>query len=137
MIEDSLPIAVSEVLVCTNEAAEEKALAVLSCLLKHGAWPTPKQLSLIGSEAGFELSSECFLDAVCFANNPLLVGMILSLQLAEAAEVGKEGQRQVASRLQKEVERLVLEVFERLPQTVDGFQQDDTIREGMKASSDS
>lgn len=40
---------------------------------------------------------------------------------------------QVVARLQKEVEDLVLEIFERLPQTVDGFQGGDLVPEGMKA----
>lgn len=42
--------------------------------------------------------------------------------------------RQVAARLQKEVEDLVLEVFERLPQTVDGFRDGDVAGSGMEVS---
>lgn len=42
--------------------------------------------------------------------------------------------RQVAARLQKEVEDLVLEVFERLPQTVDGFRDGDIAGSGMEVS---
>lgn len=41
---------------------------------------------------------------------------------------------QVAARLQKEVEDLVLEVFERLPQTVDGFRDGDIAGSGMEVS---
>lgn len=40
----------------------------------------------------------------------------------------------MVSRLQKEIEDLVLEIFERLPQTVDGFEGGGLIREGMKVS---
>lgn len=43
--------------------------------------------------------------------------------------------RQVALRLQNEVEDLVLEVFERLPQTVDGFREGDIAGSGMDVSS--
>lgn len=41
---------------------------------------------------------------------------------------------QVAERLRKEVEDLVLEVFERLPQTVDGFREGNIAGSGMEAS---
>lgn len=41
---------------------------------------------------------------------------------------------QVALRLQKEVEDLVLEVFERLPQTVDGFRDGNIAGSGMEVS---
>lgn len=40
----------------------------------------------------------------------------------------------MAARLQKEVEDLVLEVFERLPQTVDGFRDGDIAGSGMEVS---
>lgn len=133
-IEHSLSFAISEVFGATDASEEAGALGVVSCILEHGVWPSPKQLSLIGSSAGFESAKKCFLDAMCSANNPLLVGMILALQLADAAGMGNEGQRQVASRLQNEVEDLVSEVFERLPQTVDGFQEGDRERGGMEAS---
>lgn len=85
----------SEVLGSNVLDREERAVEVLSCLIKHGAGPTPRQLSLVGSKAGFEAARKCFLDAVCFAVNPLLVGMRLSLLLADAGELGNEGQRQV------------------------------------------
>lgn len=127
-----MPIAVSEILGSANDTAEAAALDVLACLLKYGTCLTSKQISSVGSGVGFEPLRKCLLDAVCLATNPLLVGMTLSLQLEDAAGCGREGQRQMASRLQKEVEDLVLEVFERLPQTVDGFQNGDTLGEGMK-----
>lgn len=130
----ALPFAISKVLASADRTTENEALGVLSGLLKYGPWPTPKQLSLLGSVAGFEASSKCLLDAMCSAKNPLLVGMILSLRLAEAAGLGKEGQRRLAARLQQQVEDLVLEVFERLPQTVDGLETGDKFHGGMKAS---
>ncbi|CAM9776300.1 unnamed protein product [Ectocarpus fasciculatus] len=133
VIDDCLPLAMSEVLVSNNPVRENEAVSVLSCLIKHGAGPTPRQVSLVGSKVGFEAARKCFLDAVCSAVNPLLVGMRLSLLLADAGEMGNEGQRQVALRLQKEVEDLVLEVFERLPQTVDGFREGDIAGSGMEA----
>lgn len=134
LIENSLQVAVSKVLESSDRVAQMKALDVLSALLKHGIWPTGRQLSQISHETGFEPAKKCFLDAVCLAVNPLLVGMILSLRLSEAAGSGKEGQRQKASRLQQEVENLVLEVFERLPKTVDGFEEDDSKQGGMQVS---
>eukprot|EP00903_Cladosiphon_okamuranus_P010230 g9689.t1 len=130
-----LPLAVSEVLVSKDTAQEEKAVEVLSCLIRHGAGPSAKQVSQISSKAGFASARKCFLDAICAAVNPLLVGMRLSLLLENAGGIGTEGQRQVAARLQNEVEDLVLEVFERLPQTVDGFRKGDIAGSGMEACS--
>lgn len=95
VIDDCLPLAMSEVLVSNNPVREKEAVSVLSCLIKHGAGPTPRQVSLVGSKVGFEEARKCFLDAVCSAVNPLLVGMRLSLLLADAGEMGNEGQRQV------------------------------------------
>ncbi|CAN0069824.1 unnamed protein product [Scytosiphon promiscuus] len=134
IIDDCLPLAMSELLGSVDITREERAVEVLSCLIRHGAGPTPRQISLVGSKAGFKAARKCFLDAVCSAINPLLVGMRLSLLLADAAGMGNEGQRRVAERLQKEVEELVLEVFERLPQTVDGFRDGDIAGSGMEAS---
>lgn len=135
-LDDALPLAVSEVLAATSTDPDRHAgtLDVLACLLSHGVWPTPKQICMVTSAKGFQRSRKCFLDAICSAVNPLLVGMILSLTLAEAAELGNEGQRQVVARLQKEVEDLVLEVFERLPKTVDGFQAGGIEHTGMDVS---
>lgn len=95
IIDDCLPLAMSELLMSNNQVRGNEAVSVLSCLIKHGAGPTPRQVSLVGSKAGFEAARKCFLDAVCSAVNPLLVGMRLSLLLADAAERGNEGQRQV------------------------------------------
>lgn len=95
IIDDSLPLAMSELLGSVDLAREERAVEVLSCLITHGAGPTPRQLSLVGAKAGFKAARKCFLDAVCSAINPLLVGMRLSLLLADAAGMGNEGQRRV------------------------------------------
>lgn len=94
-IDNCLPLAMSEVLGSRVLEREERAIEVISCLIKHGAGPTPRQLSLIGSKAGFKAARKCLLDAVCSAVNPLLVGMRLSLLLADAGGMGNEGQRQV------------------------------------------
>lgn len=134
-IEGSLPFAILKVLGKSGTPQDENALDVLASLLKHGAWPTPRQLFLVVSNVGFEPSQKCFLDAVCLAQNPFLVGMILSLQLADAGEFGNEGHQLVAARLQNEVEKLVLEIFERLPKTVNGFQEVDADLGGMKVNS--
>lgn len=133
-LDHALPVATSEVLASTDQGRQAGALDVIAYLLSHGVWPTPKQINAVSGAGGFEASRKCFLDAMCSAVNPLLVGMILSLRLAEASELAKEGQRQVVSRLQNEVEELLMEVFERLPNTVDGFQDDDIDHTGMDVS---
>lgn len=134
IIEDCLPCAIFEFLESSSKLGKENSLDVIASLLKHGIWPTPRQLSLIGSNAGFESSKKCLLDAISLATNPVLVGMTLSLQLSGSAGLGNEAHRQTASRLQNAVEELLLEIFERLPQTVDGFEEVEPIRGGMKAS---
>lgn len=48
--------------------------------------------------------------------------------------MGNEGQQQVVARLKNEVEDLLSEVFERLPQTVDGFQEGGIEHSGMDVS---
>lgn len=97
-IDNCLHLAMSEVLGSYDLAREKRAVEVLSCLIKYGAGPTPRQLSLIGSKAGFVAARKCLLDAVCSAVNPLLVGMRLSLLLEDAGGMGNEGQRQVGCR---------------------------------------
>lgn len=97
-LDGCLTLAMSEVLVSKDPAHAETSVEVLSCLIRHGAGPTPRQISLIGSRAGFVSARKCFLDAICSAVNPLLVGMRLSLLLEDAGGIGNEGQRQVYSR---------------------------------------
>lgn len=64
----------------------------------------------------------CFLRAVSSADNPFLPGMALSVALAEAGENAAEGERKKIVSLGKSIEALLLEILERLPQTVLGFE---------------
>lgn len=67
---------------------------------------------------------DCFLDEVVSARNPLVPGFHLSVTLASAAEKAfEEGERRKLIGLQESVNALLLEILERLPQTVRGFEE--------------
>lgn len=68
---------------------------------------------------------DCFRDAVSSAGNPFIPGMTLSVSLADAALMLVEGDRRVILSLQRAVDDLLLEILERLPQTVGGLQGED------------
>lgn len=62
----------------------------------------------------------CFL-AVTSAANPFIPGITLSAVLAEAAKHADEGERKTLIEIREGIDELLLEMFERLPQTVSGF----------------
>lgn len=63
----------------------------------------------------------CFL-AVTSAANPFIPGITLSTVLAEAAKQANEGERRTLIDVRAGIDELLLEIFERLPQTVRGFE---------------
>ena len=63
----------------------------------------------------------CFL-AVTSAANPFIPGITLSTVLAEAAKKANEGERRTLTEVREGIDELLLEIFERLPQTVSGFE---------------
>ncbi|CAM9354242.1 unnamed protein product, partial [Ascophyllum nodosum] len=65
--------------------------------------------------------TESLLTEVESASNPLIPGMNLSVPLAEAAVGAREGERRRLISLQNRVDKYLLEVLERLPQTIQGF----------------
>lgn len=66
------------------------------------------------------LKSSCLNGIEC-AENPFLPGMALSLALKKAAENALEGEQRELIAAQESIDALLLEIFERLPQTVRGF----------------
>ncbi|CAM9861414.1 unnamed protein product [Sphacelaria rigidula] len=97
------------------------AMHILSSLLEHGARPEPSFLVDLSRNISLEWLKEAYLGAVTSARNPFIPGMNLSVQLTGAAGQAPEGERRKIESLQSSVDALLLELLERLPQTVRGF----------------
>lgn len=102
-------------------------LKTLSSLMANFAQPSAgdlKQLSQL--HASGELFKSCCLQAVTSAANPFIPGITLSIRLDEAAneaaKQGSEGERRTIMDIKSSIDELLLEIFERLPQTVRGFE---------------
>ena len=99
-------------------------LRLLSSLIANSAQPLPsslKDLSRVWT-AG-DVFKSCCLRAVTSAANPFIPGITLSRTLSEAAKQAGEGERRTLFDIKSSIDELVLEIFERLPQTVRGFQE--------------
>lgn len=97
-------------------------LVTLSSLIASSARPSADLLKEISRrhDPG-DLFKNCCLRAVTSAANPFIPGMTLSIGLGQAAKQATEGEQRTISGLQSNVEELLLEMFERLPRTVRGF----------------
>lgn len=118
----------------TKRAAKD----ILSSLLEYGARPSHSFLVELSREKSLEWLKEVCLGAVTSARNPFVPGMTLSVKLAGAAGKAPEGERRNILFLQDSVDALLLELLERLPQTVRGFDdllfkilKQDGIEDGM------
>lgn len=95
----------------------------LKNLLRNNGRPEIHELiGLSRRHARGEGLRECCLGAVTSAENPFIPGMNLSLALSGAAAKAPEGERGGIWDIQRSVDRLLLEIFERLPQTVRAFE---------------
>ena len=65
---------------------------------------------------------ECFIDALAWVDNPFIPGMIISVALDDAAPKGPEREGRALGLLMDTVDDVLLEVLERLPQTLRRFQ---------------
>lgn len=97
-------------------------LNILSSLMARSARPSTEHLIDLelsqhhqSQKSGFR---DCCLKAITSAINPLVPGMNLSLDLASAASEAPEGDQPRIREVQASVDALLLEIFERLPQTV-------------------
>ena len=108
---------------------ESRLSKILSMLIRHSARPTPPFLQWAardntdGKEYLWPIFTEVLLIEVESTSNPLIPGMNLSVPLAEAAEGGRERERRRLLLFQKRVDKFVLEVLGRLPQTTQGFEK--------------
>ena len=101
---------------------------IFSGLIHCSARPAPEFLQKLAhdtrkdSSHGWERFAELVLLAVESATNPLIQGMSLSVSLADAAERAREGEKRRLVDLRQSLDDFMMEVLERLPQTVRGFQ---------------
>lgn len=98
-------------------------LTILSSLLANSAQPSPSDLKTLSRRhASGDRFKSCCLRAITSAGNPFIPGMTLSIRLAEAAKQATEGEQRTIVDIQSSVDELLLEIFERLPRTVRGFE---------------
>ena len=97
------------------------AIEVLACLLQYPAELEPKDLEELSRNASSDWLGICFLETMASVENPFVAGMTLSVALAKAAVLAPQGERRKLLSLQKKVDALLLEILERLPQTVHAF----------------
>lgn len=114
----------AELSITPGDVLRRVALEFLSYLLANYAIPKIGDLIKLSTSAR-QTSDGCFktccLLAVSSAANPFISGMNLSVALSRAAEKAQEGARKSLISLQNKIDNLLLEIFERLPQTVGGF----------------
>lgn len=95
-----------------------------SYLLANYSIPETGDLLML-SDSARRASDKCFktccLRGVSSAANPFIAGIHLSVALSGAAKTAQEGEQKAIISLQNKVGNLLLEIFERLPQTVGGF----------------
>lgn len=98
------------------------AVEVLGCLLEHPVALDPSGLERLSRKAPEQWLTTCFLETVASVENPFVAGTTLSVALSKAADDAPQGERRKLSSLQNKLDALLLEVLERLPQTVQGFE---------------
>lgn len=97
------------------------AIDVLSCLLDYPTVFDVADLIKLSRKQSAEWLKTCFLETVAWSDNPFIPGMALSIAFAKSAGKAPEGERRKLLSLQERVDALLLEILERLPQTVQGF----------------
>ena len=97
------------------------AIEVYSGFLQSPALLDPEEFLQLSRRQSDEWLRVCFVETVVSADNPFVPGMTLSVAVAKAASRAPEGDRKKLESLQREVDTLLVEVLERLPQTVRAF----------------
>eukprot|EP00752_Nemacystus_decipiens_P018673 g16741.t1 len=103
---------------------KEVDLDILFSLIANSARPSAsalKELSRLRSSG--ESFKSCCKRAVTSAANPFIPGVTLSIRLSEAARQASEGEQRALLDTKSSIDELMLEMFERLPQTVRGFEE--------------
>lgn len=113
-------------LVGESSACGALALKVVSMVFKYGGEPTWRDLMRLGwanarSVYTMEALEDCVMGAVESAENPFIPGVMLSIALSDAVRGAPEAYQRMFVALHEGVDELLLEVLDRLPQTVRGF----------------
>lgn len=110
-----------------NMEAMKESEGIFVSLVHHSARPTSEFLWKLAHDTnrdpshGWQRFEKLVLRAVESARNPLVPGMSLSVNLANAAEHAREGEERRLSGLRRDLDAFMIEVLKRLPQTVRGF----------------
>lgn len=96
---------------------------VFAWLLRNNAPPQFERFVELSREVKPEWLRTTCMRAVTSANNPFIPGMALSVALAGAAKRAPEGERRKLKILHDGIDDLLLEILERLPKTVLGFEK--------------
>lgn len=97
------------------------AIEVLSCILESPTVLDPSDLMRLSRGVSEDWLAICFLEALASVENAFVAGTTLSVALAKAAGIAPQGERRKLGSLQNKLDGLLLEILERLPQTVPGF----------------
>lgn len=103
-----------------NRGTRRNRSRILSFLLRRSVRPSTADLARLSPVVDKAFENWC-LDTVVEADNPFVPGMTLSVLLAKRAEQASEGEQRKLQALRERMDALLLEVLERLPQTVRGF----------------
>lgn len=108
-----------------DRTEDDDDLTILSSLIALSARPSASDLEKLSQfHPSGDWFKSCCLRAVTSAANPFIPGITLSIRLGQAAKQASEGERRAITDVKSSVDELVLEIFERLPQTVRGFEDE-------------
>ncbi|CBJ49208.1 Transient Receptor Potential Channel [Ectocarpus siliculosus] len=100
----------------------EDPLRGLSMLLQHGTKPHPTDLVILCRAIDYEELDECLFQAVASAKNSFIPSLNLSFAFRDAIRsAASERDRRVLARLQHDVDSILTETLNRLPQSVCGL----------------
>lgn len=111
-----------------DRANREEQAFLLSWLLQHSVRPSFDDLTTLSKlpaavdRAPDDWFHRWCLHTVVSADNPFIPGITLSVLLGERAEIASEGEQRTLISLRDRVDAVLLEVLERLPKTVQGFE---------------
>lgn len=101
---------------CLNDLPT--CLDAVSVLVALGADVAAAALIDITQKFTLDELKSCFLGWVCSANNPITAGMALSVAIETVIHMLSGREKRTISDLQEELDELLLEVLERLPQSI-------------------
>lgn len=111
---------VSFAAICAGDPKRD-GLEGASVLIAYGARTDHTDLIRLARICTLDPLKDCFIGALSVADNPFIQGMILSVAFDDAEPKANEREGRILSILMKMIDDVLLEVLERLPQTVASF----------------